>query len=128
LRDVDRETVEAQRGAWAAGLRGEAPGSQGDEEASAMDGKPLRGSQKQGAPGAPLLAALAHRVGVTLAPQAVDDKTKAIPVALALRRHMGLEGRIVTLDAVVTQRQIAQQIVAARGDYGMVVQENQPQL
>ena len=128
LRYVDRETVEAKLGAWAEGLLGEAPGSQGDEEAIALDGKTLRGSQKQGAPGAHLLSALAHRVGLTLAQQAVDDKTNEIPVALALLRHMVLEGRIVTMDALVTQRQIAQQIVAARGDYVMVVKENQPQL
>ena len=43
LRYVDRETVEAKRGAWAEGLLGEAPGSQGDEEAIAIDGKPLAG-------------------------------------------------------------------------------------
>ena len=128
LRYVDRETVEAKLGAWAEGLLGEAPGSQGDEEAIALDGKTLRGSQKQGAPGAHLLSALAHRVGLTLAQQAVDDKTNEIPVALALLRHMVLEGRIVTMDALLTQRQIAQQIVAARGDYVMVVKANQPQL
>jgi len=89
---------------------------------------PWRGSQKQGAPGAHLLAALAHRVGLTLAQQAVDDKINEIAVALALLRHMVLEGRMVTMDALLTQRQIAPQIVAARGDYVMVVKENQPQL
>ena len=46
--------------------------------------KTLRGSQKQGASGAHLLSALAHHVGVTLAQQAVDDKTNEIPVALGV--------------------------------------------
>ena len=32
------------------------------------------------------------------------------------------------MDALLTQRQIAQQIVDAGGDYGMVVKENQPHL
>jgi hypothetical protein len=58
----------------------------------------------------------------------VDDKTHESPVALDLLRHLILEGRIVTMDALLTQRQIAQHIVAARGDYVMVVKENQPQL
>jgi predicted transposase YbfD/YdcC len=125
---VDRERFEAQLGAWAEGLLGESPHTEGDEDAIAIDGKTLRGSQKQGAAGAHLLSALAHRVGLTLAQQAVDDKTNEIPVALDLLRHMVLEGRIVTMDALLTQRQIAQQIVDAGGDYVMVVKANQPQL
>ena len=116
MRYVDRETVEAKRGAWAEGLLGEAPGSPEDEEAIAIDGKTLRGRQKQGAPGAHLLSALAHRVGWTLAQQAVDDTTHEIPGALALRRSLVREGRMVTMDALLTQRQIAQQIVDAGGD------------
>jgi predicted transposase YbfD/YdcC len=67
-------------------------------------------------------------MGVTLAQQAVDDKTNEIAVVVDLLRHLVLEGRIVTMDALLTQRQIAQQIVAAGGDYVMVVKEKQPQL
>jgi predicted transposase YbfD/YdcC len=128
LRRVDREALEAKLGAWAEGLLGEAPRPEAVEDAIALDGKTLRGSQKQGAPAAHLLSALAHRVGLTLAQQAVDDKTNEIPVAVELLRHLVLEGRIVTMDALLTQRQIAQQIVDAGGDYVMVVKENQPQL
>jgi predicted transposase YbfD/YdcC len=128
FRRVDRETLEAKLGAWAEGLLGEAPRPEEGEDAIALDGKTLRGSQKQGAPGVHLLSALAHRVGVTLAQQAVDDKTNEIPVALEVLRHLVLGGRIVTMDALLTQRQIAQQIVDAGGDYVMVVKENQPQL
>jgi predicted transposase YbfD/YdcC len=125
---VPRETLEAKLGAWATALLGETPSLTPSGETIAIDGKTLRGRKKQGAPGAHLLSALAHRVGLTLAQQAVDDKTNAIPVALDLLRHLVLEGRIVTMDALLTQRQIAQQIVAARGDYVMMVKKNQPQL
>ena len=128
LRHIDREAVEAKLGAWAEGLLGEAPQTEGGEDAIAIDGKTLRGSQKQGAPGVHLLSALAHRLGLTLAQQAVADKTNEIPVALELLQHLVLEGRIVTMDALLTQRQIAQQIVDAGGDYVMVVKENQPRL
>jgi predicted transposase YbfD/YdcC len=128
LRYVDREAVEAKLGAWAEGLLGAEPGITALADAIAIDGKTLRDSKKQGAPGAHLLSALAHRVGLPLAQQAVEDKTNEIPVALDLLRHLVLEGRIVTMDAVLTQRQIAQHIVAARGDYVMMVKENQPQL
>ena len=67
LRRVDREALEAKLGAWAAGLLSEAPGIEEVEDAIAINGKTLRGSKKQGAPGAHLLSALAHRVGLTLA-------------------------------------------------------------
>jgi predicted transposase YbfD/YdcC len=128
FRRVDREALEAKLGAWAEGFLGETPRPEEVEDAIAIDGKTLRGSQKQGAPGVHLLSALAHRVGLTLAQQAVDDKTKEIPVALDLLRHLVLEGRIVTMDALLTQRRIAQQIVDAGGDYVMVVKQNHPQL
>ena len=125
---MDREAFEAKLGAWAEGLLGEGLPPREVEATIALDGKTLRGSQKQGVPGAPLLSALAHRVGVTLAQQAVDDKTNEIPVAVEVLRQLVLQGRIVTMDALLTQRQIAQQIVDAGGDYVMVVKEKQPQL
>ena len=84
LRRVDREEGEAKLGAWAEGLLSGTPAPQDTAEGIAVDGKTLRGSQKQGAPGAHLLSALAHRLGVTLAQQAVADKTNEIPVMLDL--------------------------------------------
>src|SRR5215468_6283365 len=51
LRRLDREAVEAQLGAWAAGLLGEAPRPVENEDTMALDSKTLRGSQKQRAPG-----------------------------------------------------------------------------
>ena len=128
LRRVDREEVEAKLGAWAEGLLAGTPPPQDVEEGIAVDGKTVRGSRKQGAPGAHRLSALAHRLGVTLAQQAVADKTNEIPVALDLLRQLVLEGRVMTMDALLTQRPIARQIVEAGGDYVMVVKENQPQL
>src|SRR5215471_17864269 len=80
LRRVDREVLEAQLGTWAEGLLGGTPCPEAVEEPVAIDGKTLRGSKKQGAPGAHLLSALAHRVGVTLAQQVVDAKTNEIGV------------------------------------------------
>jgi predicted transposase YbfD/YdcC len=128
LRQVDREVLEAKLGAWAEGLLVGTPSPQAVEEGIAVDGKTLRGSQKQGAPGTHLLSALAHRLGVTLAQQAVAAQTNEMSVVLELLRQLVLEGRVVTMDALLTQRQIAQQIVEAGGDYVMVVKANQPQL
>jgi predicted transposase YbfD/YdcC len=128
LRGVDREELEAKRGAWAEGLLAATPAAQDAIEGIAVDGKTLRGSQKQGAPGAHLLSALGHRLGLTLAQQAGADKTNEIPMVLELLRQLVLEGRVVTMDALLTQRAIARQIVEAGGDYVLVVKDHQPQL
>ena len=127
LRRVDREEVEAKLGACAEGLLAGPPPPQDVEEGIAVDGKTVRGSRKQGAPGAHRLSALAHRLGVTLAQQAVADQTNEIPVARDLLRQLVLEGRVRTMDALLTQRPMARQIVEAGGDSVMVVKENQPQ-
>jgi len=128
LRGLDREAFETHVGAWAEGLLAGTPPAPDTEEAIAVDGKTLRGSKKQGAPGAHLLSALAPRLGLTLAQHAVADKTNEIPAAIELLRHLVLAGRVVTMDALLTQRAIAQQIVDAGGDYVRVVKDNQPQL
>src|SRR5256885_3738553 len=75
-----------------------------------------------------LLSALAHHVGVTLAQHAVDDKTNEITAVETLLGQLVLEGRIVTMDALLTQRHVAQTIVDKGGDDVMIVKDNQPQL
>ena len=44
-----------------------------EREGVSVDGKCLRGSRKQGAPGTHLLSAVSQRLGLTLAQEAVDD-------------------------------------------------------
>ena len=123
------DEFEAHLGAWADSGGGGLPAApEPPEVAMALDGTTLRGSKKQGAPGTHLLSALAHHVGVTLAQHAVDDKTNAITAVETLLGQLVLEGRMVTMDALLTQRHVAQTIVDKGGDYGMLVKDNQPQL
>jgi predicted transposase YbfD/YdcC len=129
FRYVNRAEFEAHLGAWADSVVGSLPVvPETPEVAMALDGKTLRGSNKQGAPGTHLLSALAHHVGVTLAQHAVDDKTNEITAVEPLLCQLVLEGRIVTMDALLTQRHVAQTIVDKGGDYVMIVKDNQPQL
>ena len=93
-----------------------------------LDGKTLRGSRKQGAPGTHLLSALAHRLGLTVAQDAVDDKTNEIGAVQTVLDNLMLTGRVVTVDALLTQRAVAQAIVERGGDYVMVAKDNQPHL
>jgi predicted transposase YbfD/YdcC len=57
----------------------------------------------------------------------VDDKTNEITAVETILGPLVLEGRIVTLDALLTQRHVAQTIGDKGGDYGMSVKANQPQ-
>jgi predicted transposase YbfD/YdcC len=128
LRQLDSTLVEASLGAWAESVLTALPPAPGEPEAIAIDGKTLRGSRKQGAPAAHLRSVLSHRLGLTLWQQAVADKTHEIPVLEDALRQLVLEGRVITVDALLTQRAIAQHIVEGGGDYVMVVKGNQPQL
>jgi predicted transposase YbfD/YdcC len=129
FRHVDRDALEAKLGTWAEGVVVSTPAAPSAGEAVvALDGKTLRGSSKQGAPGGHLLSALSHHLGLTLAQQAVDDKTNEITQVETVLRQLVLPGRVLTMDALLTQRHVAQTIVDAGGDYVMIVKNNQPQL
>ncbi len=129
FRHVERNTLEAQLGAWAEGVVATTPPAPSAGDAAiALDGKTLRGSRKQGAPGVHLLSALSHHLGLTLAQQAVDEKTNAITQVETVLRQLVLQDRVVTMDALLTQRHVAQTIVDGGGDYVMIVKDNQPQL
>ena len=129
FRHVDRDALETKLGAWAEGVVASTPPAPSAGAAAvALDGKTLRGSRKQGAPGSHLLSALSHHLGLTLGQVAVDDKTNEITQVEALLRHLVLKDRVITMDALLTQRQVAQTIVDGEGDYVMIVKGNQPQL
>jgi hypothetical protein len=114
---MDRDALEAKLGAWAASVVVSLPRTpSGDEAAVALDGKTLRGSRKQGAPGVHLLSALSHHIGLTLTQQAVDDKTNEIPQVETVLRQLVLRDRVFTMDALLTQRHVAQTIVDEGGD------------
>jgi predicted transposase YbfD/YdcC len=128
LRQLDSSLVEAAIGAWAEQVLMALPPAAGELEALAIDGKTLRGSRKQGAPAVHLLSVLSHRLGLTVWQQAVADKTNEIPVLEDVLRGLLLEGRVITVDALLTQRASAQCLVEGGGDYVMLVKGNQPQL
>ena len=125
---LDREQFERLLGAWAEQMLAATAPAEGEEEALALDGKTLRGSRKQGAAGVHLLSVVSHRLGLTVAQAGVDAKTNEIPVAAQVLRGLVLEGRVFTMDALLTQRALAQQIVDGGGDYVMVAKGNQPTL
>ena len=128
LRGLDREAVERVLARWAEGVVAVTVAPPEALEAIAIDGKTLRGSRRQRAPGAHLLSALGHRLGLTVGQQAVADKTNEIGAIHDVLGAVVLQNRVITMDALLTQREVAQQIVDGGGDYVMIVKGNQPTL
>ena len=94
----------------------------------AIDGKTLRGSAKQGSGITHLLSAVSHGLGLTLAQSSIDSKTNEIGGICELLKSLVIEGRIITVDALLTQRKVSQEIIDGHGDYVMIVKENQKAL
>jgi len=62
---------------------------------------------------------------MALAQIGVEDKTNELGVAEAFLLNLALQGRIVTGDALFTQKNVTQTIIEKGGDYGLPVKNNQ---
>ena len=114
--NLDKRALEAKLGAWAQSVLEHLPNSSAkDSRAIALDGKTLRGSAGQGACDMHLLSAVSHGLGLTLFQEAVSDKTNEIGAVQSVLRALVLEGRVVTMDALLTQKDVARDIRAKGG-------------
>jgi predicted transposase YbfD/YdcC len=94
----------------------------------AIDGKTVRGARSATRQAPHLVAALDHRIGVVLGQEAVDVKSNEIPAVrelLATFDPADLHGCVITLDAMHTQTDTAQAILAAGADFVFTVKANQ---
>lgn len=91
-----------------------------------IDGKTLRVSKKMGASNSHILNAVIHGTGVVVGQWAVDEHTNEIGMIQPILLELALEGRIVTTDALLAQKEVAQTIIEQGGDYVLPVKENQP--
>lgn len=93
----------------------------------AIDGKTLRGSADtaSGDRALHLLTAWAHEAGLVLAQLAVDGKSNEITAIPELIATLELKGCVVTVDALNTQTDVAEAILARGGDYVMALKANQ---
>jgi hypothetical protein len=119
---IDVDIFEAVVGRWLQ-RTGVAP-----TDAVAVDGKTLRGVERAQAPGLHLVAAYAHDAQTVIAQLRTEGKGHELAAAKQLLSQIPLTGRLVTGDALLTQREVCRQIVAAGGDYLLPVEENQPRL
>lgn len=121
LSGLDKAALESALSGWAECVLAHLPppgaerAGAGEPAAIALDGKTLRGSQGQGACDVHLLSAVSHGLGLTLSQAAVPDKTNEVTAAQTVLAALVLEGRVVTMDALLTQRAIARTVVAKGG-------------
>lgn len=96
----------------------------------AIDGKTARGSHDRanGKQAIHIVSAWAVENGVSLGQIKVDDKSNEITAIPELLKLLDLNGCLVTIDAMGCQRDIAQKILDAGGDYLLAVKGNQETL
>jgi hypothetical protein len=123
LQGVDAEQVDRALTGWLCSLGG------GQGEAVAIDGKTLRGAQRENGTQVHLLSAVLHGTGVVLGQSEVAEKSNEIPAAPLLLDSMDLSGKTLTADALHTQRELARILVDNKeADYLFTVKDNQPTL
>jgi predicted transposase YbfD/YdcC len=96
----------------------------------AIDGKTLRRSHdhRKGLGPLHLVSAWATANGLSLGQVATDEKSNEITVIPELIDRIDVKGALITIDAMGCQKDIAKQIVDAKGDYVLAVKDNQPKL
>jgi len=99
-------------------------------EVIAIDGKTARRSydQGQGKGAIHMVSAWASQNRLVLAQRKVDEKSNEITAIPELLKVLDLHGCIVTIDAMGTQKTIAEQIVQQGGDYVLALKGNQGNL
>jgi predicted transposase YbfD/YdcC len=134
LRAIAVGVLEEQLARFAPSLAEESPAtgtittSTGETwQGQAVDGKELRGVRAHGQRVC-LLSLVQHGSGITLAQRAVEKKSNDITAVPQLLEGRDLSGTVTTMDALLTQRSLAQQILDQGGHYLMIVKQNQPKL
>jgi predicted transposase YbfD/YdcC len=96
----------------------------------ALDGKTLRGSHDLSRSKSALHSVSAWVCGLKMCVglKSVEDKSNEIPAVQALIDMLDLQGAVVTVDAMHTQVETADKIVAKEADYIMIAKGNQPAL
>ena len=123
LQETDAEVVDRALGEWLGKLHMD------QEKAIAMDGKTLKGAKQTNGRQVHLLSAFLHRQGVVVSQKQVDEKSNEITAAIPLLETLDLKGKVVTADAMHTQRELVNYLVEKKGaDFLGMVKDNQPTL
>lgn len=96
----------------------------------AVDGKAIRSTgDGNGTSGMlQILTAYVTGSGVTIAQEAINEKTNEIPTFQKMLEVLDIEGKVVTADAMHCQKKTCKRIVEKKGDYVIGLKGNQPTL
>lgn len=67
-------------------------------------------------------------LGITLVSEPIEDKTNEIPIGQRILNTMDLKEKVVTCDALNTQKELTEIITKSHGEYVLPVKENQKNL
>jgi predicted transposase YbfD/YdcC len=112
---------------WLPSLRVEAAAETGvDRPVLPVDGKTLRRShdRQNGLGALHLVSAWASEYGLSLGQVACDEKSNEITAIPELLKLVDIQGAIVTIDAMGTQKAIAEQIVEGKADSVLALKGN----
>ena len=128
FKDLDVIALEDVLSQWAVAVLASLPVCDASQhDAIAIDGKTLRGSLTQQSAVTHLLSIVSHQIGITLIQQPVDAKTNEIPIAKQILQTFDVSGKIVTTDALLTQKAFCQILREKNADYALPVKANQKQ-
>src|SRR5438874_2796970 len=116
---------------WLQSLRTEAASETGVEQpVLAVDGKTLRRSHDRhnGLGALHSVSVWASEYGLSLGQVACAEKSNEITAIPELLRLVDIKGAIITIDAMGTQKAIAEQIVEGKADYVLALKGNQETL
>jgi predicted transposase YbfD/YdcC len=116
---------------WIRMLRAAAEEATGESRTTlAIDGKTLRRSHdaKNGLGPLHSVSVWASEYGITLAQVATEEKSNEITAIPQVLQLVDIKGAIITIDAMGTQKAIAEQIVERGGDYVFVLKKNHEKL
>jgi predicted transposase YbfD/YdcC len=113
---------------WLQALRAKAVKTTGVQQpVLAIDGKTARRSHdaSKGLGALHSVSAWASEYGLSLGQVACDEKSNEITAIPELLRLVDIQGTIITIDAMGTQKAIAEQIVDSKADYVLALKGNQ---
>lgn len=103
--------------------------NEADGEVLCVDGKVMRGTRKGGERSGEAVLSIYDGASQQVKAQVmIANKENEIVAAPLLVQQVAVAGKVVTADALHTQRAWCQQIVTAQGHYVLPVKENQPRL
>lgn len=126
---LDPVQMESCFEAWLTFLVNQFGEEDGPIKTIAIDGKTLRGSAKAKGTAEDhkplhLVSAWAHESGLVLAQQACEEKSNEITAIPELLKMLDLEGKLITIDAMGCQKQIAEQLHENQADYALTLKDN----